>query len=112
MPTSGAALYEYKDEEWNKVYEERLTEKEEKIIEKVMRDVAKETGLLIFLNLRGASESNIAVAEVTMSALGQNAPVAEKEAWDPDHSKRHMLQEKIAATITTIFGQNGRFNDD
>jgi HAD superfamily hydrolase (TIGR01484 family) len=99
LPTSGAALYEWKNDEWNKIYEERLTEKEEKIIETAMREVAKETGIIDFSEPSWGERIEYRGDQVTMSALGQNAPVAEKEAWDPDHSKRHALQEKIAARL-------------
>ena len=34
-----------------------------------------------------------------MSALGQEAPIVEKKAWDPSHKKRHALQKAIAERL-------------
>lgn len=99
IPTSGAALYEFKDNGWSKVYEERLTEKEENIIEEAMREAAAETGIIDFSEPSYGERIEYRGDQVTMSALGQNAPVAEKKAWDPDHSKRRTLQTNIAARL-------------
>lgn len=99
LPTSGAALYEWKSDEWNKVYEERLTEKEENIIEIAMKEAAKETGIIDFAEPSWGERIEYRGSEVTISALGQKAPLAEKKVWDPDHSKRRALQEKIAMRL-------------
>jgi len=99
LPTSGAALYEFMGGEWNKIYEERLTQKEENDIGIAMKEVAKETGIIDFSEPSWGERIEYRGSEVTMSALGQNAPIAEKEMWDPDHSKRHTLQEKISARL-------------
>jgi len=37
-------------------------------------------------------------SQVTFSALGQQAPLAEKEKWDPDFAKR----KKITAILETL----------
>ena len=37
-------------------------------------------------------------SQVTYSALGQQAPLAEKEEWDPDFAKR----KKITAILETL----------
>jgi phosphomannomutase len=38
-------------------------------------------------------------SQVTFSALGQEAPVASKEAWDPDGTKKRKLRDFVAKAI-------------
>jgi len=99
LPTSGAALYEFQNDDWNKIYEERLSEKEDDIIETAMREAAAETGLIDFSEPAYGERIEYRGGQVTMSALGQEAPLAEKKIWDPDHAKRRALQENIAVHL-------------
>jgi hypothetical protein len=99
LPTSGAALYEFQNGNWNKIYEERLSEKEARTIETAMREAAEETGLINFSGSAWGERIEYRGGQVTLSALGQNAPLAEKKIWDPDHAKRHALQKNIAARL-------------
>jgi len=99
LPTSGAALYEFSNGGWNKIYEERLSEKEAHTIEAAMREAAEQTGLINFAEQAWGERIEYRGGQVTISALGQEAPIAEKKAWDPDHAKRHMLQAAIAARL-------------
>ncbi|MDP1707359.1 MAG: HAD-IIB family hydrolase [bacterium] len=96
LPTSGAALYEFQGDDWKKIYEERLSEKEAHTIEKAMREAAEETGIINFLEQSWGERIEYRGSQVSMSALGQQAPVTLKKAWDPGHAKRRMLQANIA----------------
>src|SRR3989344_9177816 len=40
LPTSGAALYAYRGDDWHKIYEEHLTDAERREIEAAMREAA------------------------------------------------------------------------
>jgi phosphomannomutase len=107
LPTSGAALYEWKQNDWDKVYEERLSEKEAHTIETAMKAAAAETGLIDFSEKSWGERIEYRGGQVTMSALGQQALVALKKAWDPDHAKRQALQANIAARLpefSVVFG--------
>lgn len=107
LPTSGAALYEFHpsttlgagNSEWKKIYEERLSEKEISAIEAAMREAAAETGIIDFSEPAYGERIENRGSQVSMSALGQQAPVAEKKAWDPDHVKRRTLQTNIAEKL-------------
>lgn len=99
LPTSGAALHEWRQGRWNKVYEERLSEKDAQTIEAVMRTVATECGLVDFSTPAYGERIEYRGSQVTLSTLGQQAPVALKKAWDPDKSKRRALREAIAAKL-------------
>jgi len=108
LPTSGAALYEYGSlstplgtsaNAWKKIYEERLSEKEASIVEKAMREAATETGIINFSDQSWGERIEYRGGDVTLSALGQQAPIVLKKAWDPDHTKRHALQSAISAKL-------------
>ena len=99
LPTSGAALYEYRGGDWNKVYEERLKDSEACAIETEMRAVAQETGIIDFSEHSWGERIEPRGGQVTLSALGQQAPIALKKAWDPDHAKRRILQAELAQRL-------------
>src|SRR3989338_9335793 len=112
LPTSGVALYEYdpstsldstRDKSlgasWKKIYEERVAGKEAHAIEAAMRAAAEETGLIDFSKPAYGERIEYRGGQVTMSALGQQAPLALKKEWDPDHAKRHALQTNIAERL-------------
>lgn len=99
LPTSGAALYEFQNDDWEKIYEERLSENEKDIIEAAMRTGAAKTGLIDLSKPTWGEYIEYRGSQVSMSALGQQAPVAEKKAWDPDHSKREALRATIAPLL-------------
>src|SRR3989344_2263589 len=99
LPTSGSALYEFRNDAWKKIYEERLSEKEKDTIETAMRAAAEETGIIDFSENAYGERIEYRGGQVTLSALGQQAPLPLKKAWDPKHTKRHALQENIAVRL-------------
>jgi hypothetical protein len=40
--------------------------------------------------------------QVTLSALGQEAPIIEKRVWDPDRKKRQKIKEKLEACLPEV----------
>ncbi len=99
LPTSGAALYEFNNDNWNKIYEERLSEKDKDIIETAMTTAAKTTGVINFKDQSWGERIEYRGGQVTLSALGQQAPLKLKKAWDPDHAKRHALRDALAELL-------------
>ena len=99
LPTCGTKFYRYESADWKKIYSEDFTATEkEKIIsslnkalevagfkvEKVWGEVIEDRG-----------------SQITFSALGQEAPLEEKNKWDPDYTKR----KKIKAILDKIIPQ-------
>jgi phosphomannomutase len=89
LPTCGTKLFQY-TEGWKKLYSEDFTadQKEEIIcalkkavevadfkVEKVWGEVIEDRG-----------------SQITFSALGQQAPLVEKDKWDPDFAKRKKIK--------------------
>jgi HAD superfamily hydrolase (TIGR01484 family) len=95
LPTSGGALYTYHDNSWVRMYEEILSEKEVHHIEAVIESVCLKTGLVDFGKSSHGDLIEYRGSQVTLSALGQNAPLDKKKAWDPDRSKRETLSAEI-----------------
>ncbi len=96
LPTCGTKFYQYTGE-WKKIYSEDFTAAEkEKIIssmnkalevagfkpEKVWGEVIEDRG-----------------SQITFSALGQQAPLAEKNKWDPDFNKRKKIKSILDPLI-------------
>lgn len=99
LPTSGAALYAYSDGTWTPVYEEHLTDAQAQTVRTAIETAIDETGLIDEHTPAYGDRIEFRGAEVTLSALGQQAPIAEKEAWDPDGSKKTMLRDAIAPML-------------
>ena len=99
LPTSGAALYEFRDDNWKKIYEERLSEKDKDIIETAMTSAAKDTGIINFSDRSWGERIEYRGGQVTLSALGQQAPITLKKAWDQDHAKRHAFRDALAERL-------------
>ena len=99
LPTSGATLYEWRDGAWQKVYEEELSEKDAAKVARAIRAVAAETGLVDFSIPSYGERIEYRGSQVTFSANGQEAPLEIKARWDPDKSKRRMLQKVLSACL-------------
>ncbi len=92
LPTCGTKFFRY-DGDWQELYAENFTaDEKEKIVgslnqainasgykvEKVWGEVIEDRG-----------------SQITFSALGQHAPLEEKEKWDPDFAKRKKMKIMI-----------------
>lgn len=94
LPTCASSLYRYLDGKWEKVYEEVLTtEEKRKIFEAFER-------MFHALNYEHPKRPYGEIIEdrgtqITFSALGQEAPLELKCAWDPDQKKRLEMVEVL-----------------
>ena len=99
LPTSGAAMYEYQRGGWTQIYAERLTAEEMHGIETAINEAIAETGVIDLAVPAHGERIELRGSQVTLSALGQEAPLAEKMSWDPDRLKRVQLQSAIAKRL-------------
>jgi HAD superfamily hydrolase (TIGR01484 family) len=99
LPTTGAALFTHREDAWKEVYTEKLTEGEMRTIATVIRNAGQETGLIDFTEQSWGERIEFRSAQVTVSGLGQHAPIEAKRVWDPDHTKRFKLQALIAPKL-------------
>lgn len=95
LPTCGTKFFQYNGK-WEELYSEDLTAEQKKKIVDSLDKAAGEAGFRAKTVWGEVIEDR--GSQVTYSALGQQAPLAEKEEWDPDFSKR----KKITAILQTL----------
>lgn len=109
LPTSGSQRYEYdqKKNEWKltdiEIFEEEIKNKARKVLERIIAsgkyDIPK--------NPKGEYIED-RITQLSISALGQEAPIEEKKLWDPDQKKRQkiklILDKELPETSIIIGG--------
>lgn len=92
FPTNGSALYVYKNNAWQSVYQELLAEDEKKHIIEAWDVALAKSGIALPTVTYGPVMEDRGT-QITFSACGQEAPVPEKNVWDPDQKKRAAIRE-------------------
>jgi len=95
LPTCGTQFFRY-GADWTKVYSEDLAADEKAKIESSLQKAVSEAGFKP-RKLWGEQIEDRG-SQITFSALGQEAPLDEKDRWDPDFAKR----KKIKAILDTL----------
>jgi phosphomannomutase len=95
LPTSGTKFFRYEGG-WKKIYSEDLTADEKEKIISSLKKVLEIVGFKVKRVWGEAIEDR--GSQITFSALGQQAPLEEKNKWDPDFIKR----KKIKAILDTF----------
>jgi HAD superfamily hydrolase (TIGR01484 family) len=95
LPTCGTKFYQYSGD-WKKLYEEDFTADERaKIISSLNKALAIDGFKAERLWGKQIEDRG---SQITFSALGQQAPLEEKDKWDPDYTKR----KRIKAILDTF----------
>jgi len=95
LPTCGTKFYQYTGD-WKKIYSEDFTADEK---EKIVSSLKKALGVAGFKVEKVWGEViEDRGSQITYSALGQQAPLEEKNKWDHDFAKR----KKIKAILDTF----------
>jgi HAD superfamily hydrolase (TIGR01484 family) len=99
MPTCGTRYHTYDlgRDTWDLNYAEDFTADEKKKIVAALEEGIDELGLREKAPWGELIEDR--GSQITFSALGQEAPVHAKEAWDPDGKKKHALRNLVAEKI-------------
>jgi phosphomannomutase len=99
LPTCGTKFFQRKAGQWDILYSEDFTPDEKARIIASLNTAFDQSGF------RPAKQWGEIVedrgGQVTLSALGQAAPLEEKKAWDPDFAKR----KKIKAILEPLIPQ-------
>jgi len=98
LPTCGTKFYQYSGE-WKKLYEDDFTKDERATILSSLNKALGEAGYKVAKAWGEVIEDR--GSQITLSALGQQAPLEEKNKWDPDYTKR----KKIKAILDKIIPQ-------
>lgn len=94
FPDNAAQCFLHVGGTWRPQYDNQFTPSErDRIIGEIQEALAE--GLLPLPPKTWGQQIEDRGAEITFSALGQNAPPEEKEKWDPTHEKRKPLYEVL-----------------
>ena len=93
MPTTGTKLYTFRDGAWSAVYAELFDAAERQRIIQAFTDSLDAAGFKPERTWGELVEDR--GSQITFSALGQQAPLEEKEKWDPDFAKRKVIQADL-----------------
>lgn len=99
MPTCGTRYFTFDSTagNWRMNYAEDLTDKEKQQIISALEEGIDELGLREARPWGELIEDR--GSQITFSALGQEAPVDAKEAWDLDNKKKFAFRDVVAAKI-------------
>lgn len=98
FPTCGACFYRFQGGEWKLVYAENFSEDEKKKIYAAFDKALADTGFTKPEKMYGEMIEDRGTS-VAFSALGQEAPVPLKAAWDPDQKKRRVIKAALEKYI-------------
>ena len=96
LPTCGTKFYQYSGE-WKKLYEEDFTPTERERILSSLKKALGEAGYKVAKVWGEVIEDR--GSQITFSALGQQAPLEEKNKWDPDYAKRKKIKALLDPLI-------------
>ena len=105
MPTCGTQYYRWSRGNWAKIYSEDLKPADkERIVQALIQgahylDLWEDSTWGEVIEDRGS--------QITFSALGQQAPVDKKSAWDPDGSKKSRLRAFAAQKLPDFEVRSG-----
>jgi len=105
MPTSGARYLKRHFGRWRTVYSEDFTSAQAERIISVIHVSAALLGYWPDESYGDVIENR--GAQITFSALGQNAPIELKEAWDKDKVKRDKMRATIASMLPEFDVRSG-----
>ena len=99
MPTTGTRYYSYDSgkKEWGQVYAENLTEAQKTKIVQALNEGFDKSGWRPKKPYGKLIEDRD--SQITLSTLGQEAPLRAKDAWDPAGEKKLKLREIIAPML-------------
>jgi len=96
LPTCGTQFYRY-EKGWTKVYSEDLTFEERQLIIHSLEQAFEESGVKESTTWGELIEDR--GSQVTLSTLGQQAPLSAKRVWDPDFTKRRAIIERLTPML-------------
>ena len=96
LPTNGTRFFRY-DQGWHELYAENFSDDERQAIITSLQRALDESGFAASKVWGKAIEDR--GSQITLSVLGQEAPLAEKEGWDPDFAKRTKIIEILTPLL-------------
>ncbi|MDN5977321.1 HAD-IIB family hydrolase [Acidipropionibacterium jensenii] len=100
MPACGTQYYRLVDGRWDRIYLEALTDDEKSRATEALEGCARRLGLWEEHTWGPTMEDR--ESQITFSALGQEAPVPAKRAWDPTGEKKLRLRAAVAELLPDL----------
>jgi phosphomannomutase len=104
LPTCGTKYYEYK-KGWKRLYAENFTAEEKTKILTELNSAVDGSGFKAKKTWGEQIEDR--GSQITYSALGQQAPLADKKKWDPNFAKRKKIKTVLDKTLKEFSVQMG-----
>ncbi|HLP86560.1 MAG TPA: HAD-IIB family hydrolase [Candidatus Paceibacterota bacterium] len=104
LPTSGSRRYQYDSlkKEWVITDEEAMDEEVREKVKKVLGEIISSGKYGLVPVVEGDEIVEDRVTQITMSALGQHAPLDLKKAWDPDQVKRQQIKKELEPLLPEV----------
>lgn len=100
MPTTGTKLYRFEDAMWSRKYADLFSDDERAHIIQELRASIDRLGFTP-TEIWGEQIEDRG-SQITFSALGQQAPLHPKEAWDPKQEKRRQIQADLQPILPHV----------
>lgn len=97
LPTCGTKFFRRADNAWAELYSEDFDDAQKRRIVEALHQAVAQSGIVIARHWGEIIEDR--GSQITFSALGQEAPLAEKSKWDPDFSKRTAIKAILEPLI-------------
>ncbi len=104
LPTCGTKFYRF-DGAWQKLYSEDFNAREKERIISALNKALDLSGFRAEKRWGDLIEDR--GSQITLSALGQEAPLDEKRKWDPDFKKREKIKGILKPLIPEFSTQSG-----
>ena len=105
MPTCGTQYRRFSGGKWRPVYARLLSDADRRAATAAVERTAREQGVWAEQTWGPAIEDR--GSQITFSALGQRAPLAEKVAWDPSGAKKNRLRAALAEQLPGLQVRSG-----
>lgn len=103
FPVSGGMCFRHDGKVFRAVYDRSFLKREKKVILEALAGAMEENGFTKPPEKTWGERIEDRGAQISFSALGQEAPSAEKKAWDPDKKKRTPLYEALTRRLPPEF---------
>jgi phosphomannomutase len=105
LPTCGTQFFRYDNGDWTQVYAEDLSSDQKREITDALNAALDESGFRPTKTWGEIIEDR--GSQITLSALGQQAPLDEKEHWDPDFAKRKTIMALLTPRLPQFAVRTG-----
>jgi hypothetical protein len=104
LPTSGSCCYEYnkKAKQWEVTDIEKFPENIKIKVLKELREIVDNHKYGVKAIIEGDDIVEDRVTQISLSALGQHAPIEQKKLWDPNQEKRQQIKKDLEVKLPEV----------